>query len=265
MNALAHATEALYGPGRNPVAGMAAAAAAGDIAAGARGCGGGRPRAAGAGLDPRRLRPGLGRLLAPPRALPDDRARVRDAARRHQRGDAPARRWRRCGSRAEMPIAGLADALGVSVDGLPGRVVALGGGPRLARRAGRRRPATLGAVADAALERPELARLRPAARSGPSCCACSERRSVGCTRMGKGYADGPGGRGALAAQERGDHLAQPRRGAAGASWCGHRRRTIPTPHVHRRGRRRRPGRALRLRPGLGDLRRGGGSPELTAR
>ena len=34
MNALAHAAEALYGPGRNPVAGMAATAAAGDIAAG---------------------------------------------------------------------------------------------------------------------------------------------------------------------------------------------------------------------------------------
>ncbi len=90
MNALAHAAEALYGPGANPVASMAAAAASTLIAEGL-GDGRRRVRAACPGGAPGRLRHGLRRLLAAPRALPDDRAAVWDAARGDERGHAAAR------------------------------------------------------------------------------------------------------------------------------------------------------------------------------
>jgi alcohol dehydrogenase class IV len=57
-------------------------------------------------------------------------------------------------------VARLADALGVTAAGLPERVAALGGGRRTLADLGVS-PDDLGAVADAALERPELARMRP--------------------------------------------------------------------------------------------------------
>lgn len=160
MNALAHAAEALYGPGRNPVAGMAAAAAAGDIAAGIEDV------AADA-----RERLARGSLLA---AYAMDSAGyslhhvlcqtiVRVCGTPHAATNATMlpHVLAAMGSRERDAVAGLADALGVSVDGLPGRVVALGGGPRALGELGVS-AGDLGAVADAALERPELARMRPA-------------------------------------------------------------------------------------------------------
>jgi alcohol dehydrogenase class IV len=63
-------------------------------------------------------------------------------------------------SREGEAVARLADALGVAVAGLPGRVTALGGGRRSLADLGVSED-DLGAVADAALERPELARMRP--------------------------------------------------------------------------------------------------------
>jgi alcohol dehydrogenase class IV len=54
----------------------------------------------------------------------------------------------------------LAEALGVPVDGLPERVTALGGGRRTLTDLGVR-PEQLEAIAEAALERPELRSMTP--------------------------------------------------------------------------------------------------------
>ena len=87
MNALAHAAEALYGPGRNPVASMAALRGCWAARPGRRGGRAGRP---GAGGGAGRVCAGLGRVLAPPRALPDGGAGVRDVAFGDQRRRAAA-------------------------------------------------------------------------------------------------------------------------------------------------------------------------------
>jgi hypothetical protein len=63
-------------------------------------------------------------------------------------------------SREEGAIAQLAEALGVTPDAVPGRVVALGGGRRTLGELGVS-AGDLGAVTDAALRRTELARMQP--------------------------------------------------------------------------------------------------------
>jgi alcohol dehydrogenase class IV len=154
MNALAHAAEALYGPGRNPVSGMAAAAAAGDIAA---------------GIDDRapdaRERLAQGSLLA---AYAMDSAGyslhhvlcqtiVRTCGTPHAATNATMlpHVLAAMAQREHAAVARLAEALGVTVAGVPERVTALGGGPRTLAELGVS-PDELGAVADAALQRPEL-------------------------------------------------------------------------------------------------------------
>jgi alcohol dehydrogenase class IV len=62
--------------------------------------------------------------------------------------------------REEEAIAQLAAAVGVAADGLPDRVAALGGRRRTLGDLGVSAD-DLGAVADAALDRPELARMQP--------------------------------------------------------------------------------------------------------
>jgi alcohol dehydrogenase class IV len=157
MNALAHAAEALYGPGRNPVSGMAAAAAAGDIAAGID--------------DPdARERLARGSLLA---AYAMDSAGyslhhvlcqtiVRVCGTPHAATNATMLPHVLAAMRAREPeaVGRLAEALAVPVDRLPERVTALGGGRRTLTDLGVR-PEGLAAVADAALERPELRALTP--------------------------------------------------------------------------------------------------------
>jgi alcohol dehydrogenase class IV len=159
MNALAHAAEALYGPGRNPVSGMAAAAAAGDIAAGID------DRAADA-----RERLARGSLLA---AYAMDSAGyslhhvlcqtiVRTCGTPHAATNATMlpHVLAAMGGREPDAVGRLAEALGVAVDDLPGRVTALGGGRRALADLGVR-PEHLAAVAEAALERPELRSMAP--------------------------------------------------------------------------------------------------------
>ena len=159
MNALAHAAEALYGPDRNPVAGMAATAAAGDIAA---------------GLEERDLdardRLARGSILA---------AYAMDSAGYSLHHVLCQTIVRTCGTphaatnatmlphvlaavrpREEVAIVQLADALGVTADGLPDRVAALGGGRRTLGDLGVSVD-DLGRVVDAALQRPELGRMQP--------------------------------------------------------------------------------------------------------
>jgi maleylacetate reductase len=159
MNALAHAAEALYGQGRNPVSSMAATAAATDIAA---------------GLEERDLdareRLARGSILA---------AYAMDSAGYSLHHVLCQTIVRTCGTphaatnatmlphvlaamrpREEDAIARLADALGVTADGLPDRVAALGGGRRTLAELGVSAD-DVGAVADAALQRPELARMQP--------------------------------------------------------------------------------------------------------
>ncbi len=159
MNALAHAAEALYGPGRNPVSGMAAAAAAGDIAA---------------GIDDRgadaRERLARGSLLA---AYAMDSAGyslhhvlcqtiVRTCGTPHAATNATMLPQVLAAMRGREPdaVGRLAEALEVPVDGLPERVTALGGGRRTLTELGVR-PEQLDAVADGALERPELRSMTP--------------------------------------------------------------------------------------------------------
>ncbi len=159
INALAHAAEALYAPGRNPVSGMAAAAAAADIAAGIEG------RAPDA-----RERLAQGSLLA---AYAMDSAGyslhhvlcqtiVRTCGTPHAATNAAMLPHVLAAMRGREPgaVGRLADALGVAADGLPDRVAALGGGRRTLAGLGVR-PDDLGAVADAALARPELRALTP--------------------------------------------------------------------------------------------------------
>jgi alcohol dehydrogenase class IV len=158
MNALAHAAEALYGPGRNPVASMAAAAAAGLIAQGLAG---------GAADATERL--ALGALLA---AYGMDSAGyslhhvlcqtiVRLCGTPHAATNAAMlpHVLRAMRGREPEAIAAFAAALDVPEERVDGRVAELGGAPSL-RALGVDADA-LGAVADAALDRPELRGMTP--------------------------------------------------------------------------------------------------------
>ena len=158
MNALAHAAEALYGGGRNPVASMAAAAGAALIAAGLADD---TPEAA--------ARLALGALLG---AYALDSAGyslhhvlcqtiVRTCGTPHAATNAAVlpHVLETVREREPEAIAALADALGVKVDDVAARVAALGGGASLADLGVR--PDQLAAVADAALDRPELHAMTP--------------------------------------------------------------------------------------------------------
>jgi alcohol dehydrogenase class IV len=159
MNALAHAAEALYGPGRNPVAGMAAAAAAADIAAGLEG-----PDA------DARERLARGSLLA---AYAMDSAGyslhhvlcqtiVRTCGTPHAATNATMLPHVLAVMRGREPdaLGRLAEALGVTAGDLPERVTALGGSRRTLAELGVRRE-QLEEVAEAALGRAELQAMRP--------------------------------------------------------------------------------------------------------
>ena len=158
MNALAHAAEALYGPGRNPVASMVAAAAAGMIA---EGLGEPAPDAA--------ERLALGALLA---AYAMDSAGyslhhvlcqtiVRICGTPHAATNAAMlpHVLRAMRGREPAAVAALADALEVPADGVADQVAALGAARSL-QALGVDADA-LGAVADAALDRSELRRMTP--------------------------------------------------------------------------------------------------------
>ncbi len=158
MNALAHAAEALYGGGRNPVASMAAAAGAGLIAAGLADE---TPEAA--------ARLALGAVLG---AYAMDSAGyslhhvlcqtiVRLCGTPHAATNAAVLPHVLETMRPREPeaIAALADALEVTPDALTARVAALAGAGSLADLGVRREQ--LPAVADAALERPELHAMTP--------------------------------------------------------------------------------------------------------
>jgi alcohol dehydrogenase class IV len=158
MNALAHAAEALYGPGRNPVASMAAAAASGLIAQGLAG---------GAADATDRL--ALGALLA---AYGMDSAGyslhhvlcqtiVRMCGTPHAATNAAMlpHVLRAMRGREPEAIAAFATALDVPEESVAGRVAELGGAPSL-QALGVDADA-LGAVADAALDRSELRGMTP--------------------------------------------------------------------------------------------------------
>jgi alcohol dehydrogenase class IV len=158
MNALAHAAEALYGPGRNPVAGMAAGAAAGLIAQGLA------ERAPDAGD-----RLALGALLA---AYAMDSAGyslhhvlcqtiVRMCGTPHAATNAAMlpHVLRAMRGREQEAIAAFAAAIDVPEEGVAERVAELGGAQSL-QALGVDADA-LGAVADAALERSELRGMTP--------------------------------------------------------------------------------------------------------
>jgi len=158
MNALAHAAEALYGGGRNPVASMAASAGAGLIAAG---LGDDTPEAS--------ARLALGAVLA---AYAMDSAGyslhhvlcqtiVRICGTPHAATNAAMLPHVLEAMRGREPeaLAALAGALGVKVDDVSARISALGGGGSLAGLGVR--PEQLPAVADAALQRPELHAMTP--------------------------------------------------------------------------------------------------------
>lgn len=157
MNALAHAAEALYGPGANPVASMTAAAASTLIAEGL-----------GEGADASE-RLALGALLA---AYAIDSAGyslhhvlcqtiVRLCGTPHAATNAAMLPHVLEAMRGRDPeaIAAFADALGVPVDTVARRVADLGGVPSL--EALGVDPDALAAVADAALSRPELRAMTP--------------------------------------------------------------------------------------------------------
>ena len=91
MNALAHAMEALYTPRANPVSELAALRGAELIGAALAG-GPDRARRGRARRAARGLRVRQHRDRDPPRHQPDDRAHGGHAARRDERGDAPALR-----------------------------------------------------------------------------------------------------------------------------------------------------------------------------
>ncbi len=157
MNALAHAAEALYGPGRNPVASMTAAAASTLIAEGL-----------GEGADAAE-RLALGSLLA---AYAMDSAGyslhhvlcqtiVRLCGTPHAATNAAMLPHVLAAMRGRDPeaIAAFADALGVPVAAVAGKVAELGGVPSL--EALGVDPDALAAVADAALGRSELRAMTP--------------------------------------------------------------------------------------------------------
>jgi alcohol dehydrogenase class IV len=152
MNALAHAAEALYGPGRNPVASMAALRAAALLARGVE--------------DGERDDLALGAVLAG-YALGSAgfslhhvlcQTVVRTGGTSHSATNAAVLPYSLAAMAAREPeaIAELAAALGTDVDGLTARVLALAGGAQLGLS-----EAGLIAAADAALERSELATLAP--------------------------------------------------------------------------------------------------------
>jgi alcohol dehydrogenase class IV len=158
MNALAHAAEALYGSGRNPVATMAAASGAGLIAAGLAEE---TPEAA--------ARLALGAVLG---AYAMDSAGyslhhvlcqtiVRVCGTPHAATNAAVLPHVLAAMHGREPeaIAALAAALDVKPDGVPARVAALGGGRSLAGLGVA--PERLAEVADTALERPELHAMTP--------------------------------------------------------------------------------------------------------
>ena len=152
MNALAHAAEALYGPGRNPVASMAALRGAGLLARGVEE-GGRDDLALGAVLAGYALGSAgfsLHHVLC--------QTVVRVCGTSHSVTNAAVLPHSLAAMAAREPeaIAELAAALGVEPAGLTARVAALAGGARLGLD-----EADLPAVADAALERSELAALSP--------------------------------------------------------------------------------------------------------
>ena len=155
MNALAHAAEALYGPGRNPVASLAAARAAALLAGGVeRG-------------DPHDL--ALGAVLAGYSLGSAGfslhhvlcQTVVRTCGTAHSVTNAAVLPYALEAMEAREPeaVAELAAALGVEPAGLAERVSALGGGACL--RGEGVGEADLPAVAEAALGRSELAVLSP--------------------------------------------------------------------------------------------------------
>jgi alcohol dehydrogenase class IV len=159
MNALAHAAEALYGPGRNPVASLAAAAAAGDIAAGVDDRGpAARERLARGSLLVAYALDGAGYSLHHVLC----QTIVRTCGTPHAATNATMLPYVLSAMREREPeaVERLAGALGVTVAALPGRVTELGGGRRTLTDLGMR-PEHLAAVADAALARPELRAMTP--------------------------------------------------------------------------------------------------------
>jgi alcohol dehydrogenase class IV len=160
MNALAHAAESTYVPGRNPVASLAAAAAAGLLAAGLE-AGRGDDLALGAtlagyALDSTGL--GLHHVICQTivRTCGTPHAATNAAMLPHVLGVMAGR-----DPEALEPVA---RALGVALGALPGRVAALAGGGRRLSELGVDR-GSLPAVAEAAARREELAGLpEPATR-----------------------------------------------------------------------------------------------------
>ena len=155
MNALAHAAEALYGPGRNPVASMAAARAAALLARGVE-AGDRDDLALGAVLAGYALGSAgfsLHHVLC--------QTVVRTCGTSHSVTNAAVlpHALEAMAAREPEAIAELAAALGVEPGGLAERISALGGGARLSGEGVGE--ADLPGVADAALERPELAALTP--------------------------------------------------------------------------------------------------------
>jgi maleylacetate reductase len=155
MNALAHAAEALYGPGRNPVASMAAGRAASLLARGIEN--GDRDDLA------------LGAILAG-YALGSAgfslhhalcQTVVRTCGTSHSATNAAVLPYALEAMAAREPaaIAELAGALAVEPGALAARVSELAGGARLGEEGVGE--AELGRVADAALERSEIAALTP--------------------------------------------------------------------------------------------------------
>jgi len=155
MNALAHAAEALYGPGRNPVASLAAARAATLLARGVE-AGGRDDLALGAVLAGYALGSAgfsLHHVLC--------QTVVRTCGTSHSVTNAAVLPWALAAMAGREPaaIAELAAALGVDRDGVSERVSGLAGGARLAGEGVG--AADLPRVADAALERSELDVLSP--------------------------------------------------------------------------------------------------------
>jgi maleylacetate reductase len=155
MNALAHAAEALYGPGRNPVASMAAERAAALLARGVE-VGGRHDLALGAVLAGYALGSAgfsLHHVLC--------QTVVRACGSSHSATNAAVlpHALEAMGAREPEAVAELAAALGVELGGLAERVAALAGSARLAGQGVGEQD--LPRVADAALERPELATLSP--------------------------------------------------------------------------------------------------------
>lgn len=155
INAIAHGIEPLYAPGANPVATLAALRGIGLCAAALDESPAERDRAALAlgsllcayALDSAGL--GLHHVVC--------QSLVRTMAIPHAKAYATMlpRTIGAMAARAPAEIAAVADALGVDVEQLPGRLEALGGGPRRLSEIGAERGAVEAAV-DAMLARPEL-------------------------------------------------------------------------------------------------------------